>query len=294
MKAKQYGSQHYVPRTYLKAWCDPDSPKRMEPYVWVFDRTGENSRRRAPKNLFEETDFYTIQMPDGRRDLVLEHGLQELEDKFARLRDEKLIRQIPVSIDEGSDLFAFIIAMSFRTKAHRERRRAEWQQIADAMERAERNAPIDSAGIRARARFSFSTNPNDPSLGIEDVRRLADEPVQHMLAVDMATYLPVVAGMEMLVMRTEDAVGFITSDDPCIWINDRVNPGPPAIRQLGNFGVLMPLSPREMLFLNAFRSGYARLQSRSVVDEYNRLTRQHASSEIVVCRNELRREWFEP
>lgn len=197
-----------------------------------------------------------------------------------------------MSLEEGAELFAFMIAMSFRTRAHRERRRAEWQRVADAMEDTERHAPVDRSGRRPRVRFSFSANPNDPSLSTDEVRNLAEESVQHMLAVEIATYLPLVAGMQMMVMRTDDSAGFITSDDPCIWINERVNEGPPVVRDLGEFGILMPLSPREMLFLNPIKSGYGRLQSLSVVDEHNRLTRQHASSEIVVCRNALRREWF--
>ena len=30
--------QHFVPRTYLKAWCDPNVPAKHEPYVWIFQR----------------------------------------------------------------------------------------------------------------------------------------------------------------------------------------------------------------------------------------------------------------
>ena len=292
MKAKDYGSQHFVPRTYLKPWCDPETPKKMEPYVWVFDRDGRNGRKKAPKNLFEETDFYTIELGNGSRDLTLEHGLQELEDKFAKIRDRKLSKEIGVSAEEGAYVFAFMVAMSFRTRAHRERRQAEWARVAATMEEAQRNAPSDKAGRAPTPRFSFSPNPNDPSLSIEDVRRLASSPIEHMLAVEMSTYLPLMAGMEMMVMRTTDRVGFITSDDPCIWLNERANAGPPILRELGTFGILMPLSPQQMLFLNPVTSCYGRLQSLAVVDELNRLSRAHAHSEIVVCRDETREEWF--
>ena len=72
-------TQHYIPACYLKAWCDEKTPKGHTPYVWVFDADGSNSRRKAPENIFHESDMYTIECEDGNRDLVLEHGLSQLE-----------------------------------------------------------------------------------------------------------------------------------------------------------------------------------------------------------------------
>jgi len=263
----------------------------MEPYVWLFDRDGQGSRRKAPKNVFEETDFYTISMPNGERNLVLEHGLQELEDQLAKVRDEKLRQDLPVTADEGAYVVAFMIAMSFRTKAHRHRRRQEWSRVALSMEKAQKRK--DEHGRSPTVRFSFSQNPHGPSLSLAEVQKLADESMQHMLPVEISTYLPLVAGMDMMVMRTDDPIGFITSDDPCIWLNERANAGPPVMRDLGVFGILMPLSPQQMLFLNPLQSCYGRLKALGQVDELNRMTRVHANSEIVVCRNTVRREWFE-
>jgi hypothetical protein len=101
----------------------------------VFDREGRGCRRKAPENLFQETDFYTI--PRRGRDLILEHGLQELEDHYAKIRDQKIAAEQPVTAEEGAYLFAFMIAMSFRTRAHRERRRREWHRVVAAMEEAQ-------------------------------------------------------------------------------------------------------------------------------------------------------------
>ncbi|MBO2970436.1 DUF4238 domain-containing protein, partial [Burkholderia pseudomallei] len=54
---KSHKKQHYVPASYLKAWCDPDCPATHEPYVWVFERDGTSRHRRAPHKLFTETDM---------------------------------------------------------------------------------------------------------------------------------------------------------------------------------------------------------------------------------------------
>lgn len=263
----------------------------MEPFVWMFGKDFRNGRRRAPINAFEETDFYTIQQPGGGRDLVLEKGLQELESRFAQLRDGKLASEEPVSAEEGAYLFAFIIAMSFRTKGHRERRRRQWQHVLEEMERA--TSLKDDRDRSPQVRFSFSQNRNDPSLSLDDVRRIVEFPTQHLMAGEIATYLPLVAGMHMMVLRTEDPVGFVTSDDPCIWINDQLNDGPPLVKDLGDFGILMPLSPRQLLFMNPSMSCYGRSTSIEYVTILNAMSVQHASEHVVVCRNEIRREWLE-
>lgn len=291
MKAKEHKSQHFVARTYLKSWCDPDTPERMEPYVWVFDKDGSHGRRKAPANLFEETDFYTIPMPDGGRNLVLEHGLQELEDRFARIRGEKLVPERPVTAEDGAYLFAFMIAMSFRTRAHRERRREEWQRVLEAMERAAQLT--NGRGRSPKVHFSFSPDPDAPGLSTEDVRKIVEHPMQYLLPTEIGTYLPLLKDMGMMVMRTDDPVGLVTSDDPCIWVNETMNVGPPVINDLGTFGILMPLSPQQMLFLNPATSCYGRAPSLDFVSKLNRMTVAHASTEIVVCKNEVRSSWFE-
>ena len=89
--AKSHKSQHWVPRSYLQAWVDPDTPAGHEPYVNVISRDGGEVRRRAPSNIFTETDLYTIQLPDGRRDLRLEHGLSQLETDFFEMRRKFLV-----------------------------------------------------------------------------------------------------------------------------------------------------------------------------------------------------------
>ena len=84
--ADSHKDQHWVPRAYLNAWCDPACPVLYAPYVHVFRRDGTPCGQRAPRNLFTENNLYTIRRDDGRRDLRLEHGLSKIEDEFAQLR----------------------------------------------------------------------------------------------------------------------------------------------------------------------------------------------------------------
>jgi hypothetical protein len=52
--------QHYVPKSYLQAWCDPNCPPGQTPYVWVFSKGGGRVRKKSPEKLFRETDMYTV------------------------------------------------------------------------------------------------------------------------------------------------------------------------------------------------------------------------------------------
>jgi hypothetical protein len=92
--------QHWVPSSYLGAWCDPDRPPKYDPYVWIFPKDGGNGQRKSPRNIFAETDFYTIHLPDGARDLSLEHGLATFETRFSRIRETRIDKRQPLSAED--------------------------------------------------------------------------------------------------------------------------------------------------------------------------------------------------
>src|SRR5690242_10438511 len=119
--------QHFVPQSYLQAWCDPHTPADQEPFTWVFTKSGTYKECRSPKNIFWETDFYTLFKVDGQRDLSLEKGLSQLEGQFALLRRDKLEQRQPLSDDDQIVLCAFAAAMFARTKASKDRMRPLWQ-----------------------------------------------------------------------------------------------------------------------------------------------------------------------
>jgi hypothetical protein len=52
----KHKSQHFIPRSYLAAWRDPETPEGQEPYVWRFSKDGSQSKNKAPQNIFTETD----------------------------------------------------------------------------------------------------------------------------------------------------------------------------------------------------------------------------------------------
>lgn len=141
--AKTHKSQHWVPRSYLSAWVDPERPSGYTPYVNVISRDGREVRRKAPANTFAETDLYTIALPDGSRDLRLEHGLSDLELAFAATRREFLDRRRPVPFMRWMKLILFIAAMHARTPMMRDHFAKFWNELRDKGEKLE--ARIQSA-----------------------------------------------------------------------------------------------------------------------------------------------------
>src|SRR5260221_13267356 len=111
--------QHWVPRSSLASWCDPDRPPLHDPYVWRFPKAGGAGKRKARQNLFTEADFYTIHRPDGQRDLSLENGLGTLESRFCQIRETRIDKCEPLTLEEKVWLCAFVAAMHSRTRAQR-------------------------------------------------------------------------------------------------------------------------------------------------------------------------------
>jgi hypothetical protein len=81
-KPRLHKRQHYVPESYLQAWCDSACPPNQTPYAWFFKRDERIGFKKAPSNMFHESEFYTLKGIDGSRDLRLEKGLSSLEGLF--------------------------------------------------------------------------------------------------------------------------------------------------------------------------------------------------------------------
>jgi hypothetical protein len=291
-KAKTHKKQHYVPRTYLAAWVDPEKPEKMDDYVWRFTPNGDPAGRKAPENLFTETDFYTIPMPDGSRNLDFEHGLSGLETAFATIRsklDRLHIFDDPVEI---SQLLAFIVAMSGRTRSHRDFQRSQWKPLLEMIESNERQF----GGGRPAPPIHFNTDARSVSVSSGEVRDFVERPIQTLMPIYMETMLPILFSMDLAIVVTNTKPGFVTSDDPVVVYDPTVYRRPPFYRDAALVGkdteVTLPVSPRQLILLNwKGVSGYCEAPSR-VIDDLNHRTVAHADQYVIVNANAKRDEWF--
>jgi len=289
--------QHFVPRSYLRAWCDPNTPEGQEPYVWLFSSDGSNPRRKAPENIFHETDLYTIELPGGGRNLVLEHGLGQLESEFVSIRDTKLRALEPREPAEHALLCAFVAAMHARTPARRDHFAGQWGKVlemADQMIEWAKTATPD----QKLAAASLSPHNRERSLTYDEVKALAEKPLQTAMTSFIQEGAPLLARLDFAVFTSNAGLRFITSDNPCVWFDAEACKRPPAYQGLAlmyeSIEITLPVSPRQIVLLNRRgRSGYFPA-SEKIVDELNRRTRFNCAEYFVSDTNTTRPIWFDP
>jgi hypothetical protein len=290
-----------VPQCYTKAWHDriaPASPTRT-PYVWVFNTNGTGAHRKAPVNLFTETDIYTIVLPDGQRDLRLEYGFQELEDKFTRVRNLKFNRRVWPDTADLAWVIGFAATAQARTAAHRNFHREQWAGIRNRIE--DFQAAFEAAPLGrkdAMTRVGLHNQNSGPEMTLDDVRRMEAQPIQKMIGPTLRSVIPVLARMHAAVLCTEDPIGFVTTDTPCIWFDPEAYKLQPILQSpmLGapTIEVTLPISPRQCLVITHRRDfhGYIDVDQR-VVDEINRRQIAHCDESFISHSEATRSIWFE-
>jgi len=291
--------QHFVPRSYLTAWCDPNTPTGQEPYVWRFSSDGSSSARKAPDNIFHETDLYTIELPEGERGLVLENGLAQLESEFVSIRDTKLKGFETIEFTEHILLCAFIAAAQARTPAQRDHLAGQWKNIlktADSMMEWAKTATPEEK--RAAARMAQPNRDKDRSLTYNEVKAMAEKPLQTMMFPAIRTLTPLLARLDFVVFTSIGGLGFITSDNPCVWFDPEGYKRPPLYQgpalMYESIEITIPVSPDQIIVLNRRGlSGYLPAPDR-MVDDLNRRTRFNCTDYFVNNTNSTRPIWFDP
>lgn len=298
-KPRPHKRQHWVPRAYLEAWCDPATPEGQQPYVWRFEKDGNSRSRKSPKNIFHATDLYTIQLPDGKRELAIEHGLAGLESEFVYIRDEVLARRNRISDKHRILLCAFVAAMKARSRSQLEHLHSEFRRIfghiTEFKEMMEARPPHERA---LAARQVSPPGGNSRTWDYEDMRTVTEGPVAPWVAGITAAQLPYLTQMNFAVLTTTSELGFITSDSPCVWFDPESYKRHPLNRGTGlgypSIEITLPASPRQMLFLSwSDLAGYIDDVPDRVLDDLNRRTRFHAHQHFVVAYDTTKPIWFD-
>lgn len=286
-------SQHYVPRSYLKAWCDPETPESQAPYVWMFLKDGTGVRKKSPSNIFCETDFYTIRTADGERDLTLESNLCRLEGEFANLRESKLNKRHRLSPKEEFLLCAFVTAQYARTKAYKAHWSPQWQKALDLCENMQELMDASSPEERRRINSALSAGEvnKDDSMTMDDVRKMVDEPIQHSLSSIVEGITPQLFRVPFLILLAPENLEFITSDAPSVWFDQTGSGG----LSSPDIEITLPLSPTQMVIFGKkliTRGMYVPAQDKALIENLNLRTRIHAHEHFIFNSDKLRAGWF--
>ncbi len=299
-KALPHKRQHWIPRSYLKAWCDPATPKGQQPYVWRFDKDGGSCAKKSPKNIFHATDLYTIHLRDGTRELSIEHGLSGLESEFVRIRDEILTKECKVPQRDRFLLCAFVAAMRARSRSQMQHLQSHFQEIYDRMTKLKEIMEARPLHERVKsARRVPRSRPRDErrTSDYEDMKAIAQGPMGPWVVELTNGQLPYLTRMNLVVLTTNSATGFITSDRPCVWADPESHKRPLNLRGPGlgfpSTEITMPASPTQMLLLSrGAPSGYCEVAG-AIVDACNRRTRFYADEYFIVNCERTKPIWFD-
>lgn len=275
----KHKSQHTISQTYLWEWCDPSTPRGHEPYIWIAAKDGSAITNRAPKNAFSESDFYTVYDEAGNRDITLEHRLQKIEDGFVQVRST-IKDHKPINDDDMLRLVTYISAAYARTEHQKSDQASIWNELLDIYG----NLEIDK---------------RMPSLyaQVEDYK---DQPMPFMLSNFMELTVPVLKQMNLSICVNPVGNGFITSDNPVVWIDPSVLvlELPSTFFGLGSpmLEILFPITPNHLAILSwSARERYIILDAESeMVDILNKLIVSWSSESVILNHNNPNPYWFSP
>lgn len=253
----------------------------MYGFLEKHEKTG---RKKSPTNIFHENNMYTISK-NGERNLKIEDALGAVETKFPSIRD-KLLKFDSLDYKDHALLCGFVATMYARTRSQLNNFSENWKQPLGFLQ------AMDKWKFKEKYNITplISTGSVAANFTIEEVKVMVENPEQHIMPQIIQELAPRLTLLDIAVFHTDDPIGFITSDSPCIWYDftERL----PSLDSK-TIELSMPISPnRLVVFNNAGVTGYFKIET-DYLDELNRRTRLYARSNFVVNQNQVRNIWFD-
>lgn len=264
-------NQHVIPRCYLKQFVDPRTPAEHEPYVWIFERDQRRGRKKAPKNILAETDFYTL-----KGDYTIEKTLAQIESEYSAIFDRKISKKKPLSPEEHILFSAFVSAMLQRTLKQKENIEGFIDQFVEKMTQLEK-----AHGMPPKTSEEWKANK------------------EHAHKLSVMAMIPeitkILSQMNVAFLCSDGRASFITSDAPAFLFNSALQFQRffgPGLKQK-HVEVHMPLAPKISVcfsWINNLR-GYVEV-GEDTVHESNRMVFGHSHQYFVSNSPKLKRRWF--
>jgi hypothetical protein len=285
-----YKNQHWIPKSYLKAWCDPVCQDKV---VHVYGTDGRYLCWRPYSKIFSTDELYTV--IDGRaRDIETEKKFKTIEDEFLKVR-KAIECEEPLPADTKTLLAWYVAATRNRSPSARD----HWQsfkdrvvEIGDGM--AQDLAKASPAKRRVMAvplmlrKFGASS-----SMPLEEARLEATEPFGKWVLRHVAIEARLLQQMSFSIMKAPHGIGFVTSDNPVVWYD--ANPPKSGHRNLGlsyqDIEVSMPLTPRHCLLFHHWGEDSTGDLGQSGVDMLNSRTLARCDNCFISNSRELIVDW---
>ena len=255
---------HYIPKSYLKVFCDDAGQVR----VYRKDDPCK-AIQLSPDNTGFHKYYYSQPRPDGEKDHnALEDCFSKLEDKWPGIVD-RLHRRENVN-DSLEEIFQFMALQRARVPASRD--------VAEL---------IHAEGVMAAARrLDLEGKLSPKPEGCEDILdhgEVSINPHQsiHAMVPMMQGIGQVFDQIGFYAMHNNTEIPFLTSDNPVIWFDPSVEDAdlrPYVIRPDGPVVFLFPVSPSLIIYGDSSRRdkfvskgvGIAYLSEAGYIEEINR------------------------
>ena len=242
----EHERQHWIPKAYLSAWCDPDPARQNPRRIHRYRKSGSYKDHRPPRRIFSEAELYTRPNPDGTRNLGTEHALTRLEDAYTKIRDRVLAQRNPISGDERRNVLLFTAALRLRSPEMRDHDAAYRTAVLRVADSIKESLLTMTPEQRRNLPRSLSTEPGSRGIPLEEFRRLANRSFGETLTRKVVIEAQILDQMYLSICLAQDrGETLITSDAPVVWW-DPTDP-PPSRRPLGlgrrAMEVTLPLTP---------------------------------------------------
>jgi hypothetical protein len=278
-----YKNQHFVTQAYLKAWCDPKTPKEYEPYVWIVSKKDRLAKKKSPKKIFKEADFYTFTDSKGNRNIGVEKWLQKIESNFIHILHEKIFEHKPLDDSDMSVVSAFIATMFARVPIQRDQQVEMWQEALDEINKSPKEviATLKESGT------------------YDQIINLKNQPLPYNIVNFANMAVPFFSQMSCEIFETESEPGFITSDNPCFMIDLALfTQNPPMswidVFSSSTFEILFPLSPKYLISIKPKGPDqYTKIdKTPEAMDSLNQVIVGNSGEFIVLNQKDLNHQWF--
>lgn len=269
-------NQHIIPQCYLKQFVDPNTPKGYDPYVWIFERDKKIGKKKSPKNILAENDFYTLKTKFGGKDYTIEKKLAQLEGEYATVFEKKIKNKISINDYEHIIFCAFVAAMLQRTLKQKENIEGFLDQMiskTEMLEKAHGLEPKKSSELKREKENAHKIN-----------------------VIQMIPHITeILLQMNLAFLCSNRKGSFITSDAPCYLFNSRLqwqNFYGPGLKQK-YVEVTIPLSPEITAifsWVNNLR-GYVQIDTDRVHD-LNRMLFGRSHKYFIANSPKIKRRWF--
>jgi hypothetical protein len=127
--------QHTVTRSYIEAFCDPVTPERHAPSVWVTRLEEGSIKRRAPDNVAIEVDYYSRKLTTGEISDAFEQILSRLESDAAPVLRRVRDGHFTLTDDDRERLAIFVSFMMVRVPSFRKYLERAINSLAESLMR---------------------------------------------------------------------------------------------------------------------------------------------------------------